>query len=198
MIMKTHTLFLSALLSTSIALASEVKTSNPTEITAKQEGVKYIKMLGGALKSELQTHMKADKTGLAAMGFCTAQAESITKEINSKLPKYASVRRTAMKTRNPDNAADALDIKIMKEYEVSIAAKTFLPSDIKVIEEGDTTRVYKPLLTKGVCLKCHGTNISKELQGEIKTHYPKDQAFGFKQGSLRGVIVAEIKKHPDE
>jgi hypothetical protein len=194
--MKTHTLFLTALLSASIALASEVNIANPTDIGVKQEGMKYIKMLGGTLKSELQTHMKADKTGLAAMGFCTAQADNITKEINAKLPKYASVRRTAMKTRNQNNAADALDQKVMAEYEASIAAKTFLPADIKVVEEGDTTRVYKPLVTKGVCLKCHGTDISKEIQGEIKTHYPKDQAIGFKQGSLRGVIVAEIKKQP--
>ncbi len=64
--------------------------------------------------------MKADKTGLAAMGFCTAQAESITAEINAKLPKYASVRRTALKTRNEKNAPDAIDTKVMQEYEASM------------------------------------------------------------------------------
>ena len=159
--MKIHTLLLTNLLSTSIALASEANTTSPAEITVKQEGMKYIKMLGGVLKSELQTHMKADKTGLAAMGFCTAQADDITKEVNSKLPKYASVRRTAMKIRNPNNTADTLDQKVMAEYEASIAAKTFLPADIKVVEEGDTTRVYKPLVTKGVCLKCHGNELSE-------------------------------------
>lgn len=186
--MKATTLLLTTLLSTSMGLASEM--------TVKQEGMTYIKMLGGTLKGELQTHMKADKTGLSAMGFCTAKANDITNEVNSKLPKYASVRRTAIKTRNLNNAPDALDQKVMAEYEESIKAKTFLPTDIKVVEEGDTTRVYKPLLTQGVCLKCHGTNISKEIKDEIKTHYPQDQAIGFKEGSLRGVIVAEIKKYP--
>ena len=190
--MRINTLLLTTLLSTSLLLASEANT----EMTAKQEGMKYIKMLGGVLKGELQTHMKADKTGLSAMGFCTAKADDITKEVNSKLPKYASVRRTAMKTRNPNNAADTLDQKVMAEYEASIEAKTFLPADIKVVEEGEATRVYKPLVTKGVCLKCHGNELSKEIQGEITTHYPKDKAVGFKEGSLRGMIVAEIKKHP--
>ena len=194
--MKINTLLITTLVSTSIALASEANTTPPAELTVKQEGMKYIKMLGGVLKNELQIHMKADKTGLAAMGFCTAKADDITKEVNSKLPKYASVRRTAMKTRNPNNAADALDKKVMAEYEASIKAKTFLPADIKVVKESETTRVYKPLVTKGVCLKCHGTDISKEIQGEIKTNYPKDQAIGFKEGSLRGMIVAEIKKKP--
>lgn len=192
--MKINLILLTALISTSMAFTSEVTSTK--EMTVKQEGMKYIKMLGGALKGELQTHMKADKTGLAAMGFCTAKADDITNEVNSKLPKYASVRRTALKTRNPNNTADALDQKVMAEYEASIEAKTFLPADIKVVEEGDTTRVYKPLVTKGVCLKCHGNDISQEIQDEIKTHYPKDQALGFKEGSLRGMIVAEIKKHP--
>ena len=194
--MKINTLLLTTLLSTSIAFASETNTTSSAELTVKQEGIKYIKMLGSVLKSELQTHMKADKTGLSAMGFCTVKADDITKEVNSKLPKYASVRRTAMKTRNPDNAADTLDQKVMAEYEASIEAKTFLPADIKVVTEGETIRVYKPLVTKGVCLKCHGNELSKEIQGEITTHYPKDQAVGFKQGSLRGMIVAEIKKQP--
>jgi len=193
--MKLNTLLLTALLSTPMVLASKANTAADTEMTAKQEGVKYIKMLGVALKSELQTHMKADKTGLAAMGFCTAKAGDITKEVNKKLPKHASVRRTALKIRNEKNVADALDIKVMEDYKASIAAKTFLPTDIKVVEEGGTTRIYKPLVTKSVCLKCHGSDISKEIQGEISRSYPKDKAVSFKRGSLRGVIVAEIKKH---
>lgn len=192
--MKINTLLLTTLLSTTILLASDTKPSTVTEMTVKQEGIKYIKMLGGALKGELQTHMKADKSGLSAMGFCTAKADDITKEVNSKLSKYASVRRTALKTRNEKNVADAIDLKVMQEYEASIESKTFLPADIKVVAEGNTIRIYKPLLTKGVCLKCHGTGISKEIQEVIQTHYPKDQAHGFKLGSLRGMIVAEIKK----
>lgn len=192
--MNSRTLLLTTLVSATLTYASEINTTDT--ITVKQEGMKYIKMLGGALKGELQIHMKADKTGLGAMGFCTAQAENITKEINSKLPEYALVRRTALKTRNEKNTADAIDLKVMQEYEESIEAKTFLPADIKVVEEGHTTRVYKPLVTKGVCLKCHGMDISKEIQDEIKTYYPKDQAHGFKLGSLRGMIVAEIKQHP--
>ena len=163
-------------------------------MTAKQEGIKYIKMLGGALKTQLQMHMKADETGISAMGFCSAKAEDITKEVNMKLPKYASVRRTALKIRNENNTPDALDIQVMEAYEASISNNTFLPTDIKVIKEGDTIRVYKPLVTQKVCLKCHGSNISKEIQSEIITNYPNDMAVAFKEGSLRGVIVSEIRK----
>lgn len=191
--MKLNTLLLTTLLSTSIALASE---STPTEMTVKQEGIKYIKMLGGALKTELQSHMKADKTGVGAVTFCTNEATKLTEEVNTKLPVYAKVRRTALKLRNAEkNSADALDTKIMQEYIASIEAKTFTPKDIKVVKDGDVTRVYKPLLAKPVCLICHGSKISKVIQEEITKGYPHDKAVNFEENSLRGVIVAEIKKH---
>lgn len=190
--MKRYILLLTTLLSTTLILAMDANTTASKEMAVKHEGIKYITLLGETLKNELQTHMKADKTGLSAMGFCTAKADEITKEINKKLPAYASVRRTALKTRNENNLPDAIDIKVMKDYEASIAANTFMPTDIKVVQEGTTTRVYKPLATQSVCLKCHGSNISKEIQDEITAHYPKDKAVGFKEGSLRGMIVSEI------
>lgn len=197
--MRSTTFLLTSLLSTSLVLASSKDLSNDTkvEISIKQEGIKYIKMLGGTLKNQLQIHMKSDKTGLSAIGFCSAKAEMITKEVNKELPEYASVRRTALKIRNDNNTPNALDIKVMKEYEASIAAKTFSPTDIKIVKEGDTTRIYKPLITQGVCLKCHGSNISKEVQNEITINYPNDQAVAFEKGSLRGVIVSEIKDNKE-
>ena len=186
--MKLHTLLLSTLLCTSFATADNT--------AVKQEGVKYIKMLGGALKTELKAQMKADKSGMGALGFCTAKANEITVDVNKKLPAYAKVRRTALKVRNESvNKPDALDKKVMKEYVAAIEAKTFTPKDIKVVEAGDSTRVYKPLVAKAVCLKCHGSDLSEEISKSLATNYPHDQAVGFKEGDLRGVIVSEIKKH---
>ena len=190
--MKTTSLLFISLVSTSLISASE-NTEN-VQMKIKQEGIQYIKMLGGTLKGQLQTHMQADKTGLSAIGFCSARAEGITKEVNEKLPEYASVRRTALQIRNPQNKPDSLDIEVMKAYEKSISDKTFQPNDIKMIKDGDTTRIYKPLMTEAACLKCHGSNISKEIQEIITANYPKDEAIGFKEGSLRGVIVSEMKK----
>lgn len=186
--MKIQTLLLSTLLCTAFAGADNMPV--------KQEGVKYIKMLGGALKTELKAQMKLDKSGMGALGFCTAKANEITEEVNKKLPAYAKVRRTALKVRNSSqNKPDALDEKVMKEYEAAIEAKTFSPKDIKVVQDGDTTRVYKPLIAKAVCLKCHGTDLSPEIAKSLQSNYPHDKAVGFKEGDLRGVIVSEIKKH---
>ena len=164
--------------------------------TTKAEGIKYIKMLGKALKTEMKAHMKQDPSGLEALAFCSGSADTITKEVNAKLPAYAKVRRTALRVRNDKvNAPDATDKKVMAEFEKEIAAKKLTPKSIEVVKVGDTTRIYKPLVTKKMCLKCHGSDLSPKIADAIKSAYPNDKATGFKEGSLRGVIVAEIKKH---
>ena len=187
-------LSLSALMSINL-MAMENNQIQKHHMGVKKEGIKYIKMLGMSLKSELKAKMKEDKSGMGAFGFCSARAEEITKDINAKLPSYAKVRRTALKLRNPNNKADDIDTKVMNEYVTSIANKTFSPKNIKVVEVNGTTRVYKPLTIKKVCLKCHGTNVSDDIKKAIVTSYPKDQAVGYKEGDFRGVIVSEIAKH---
>ena len=186
--MKLRTILLSGLLLTSAAMADNM--------AVKQEGVKYIKMLGGAIKSQLQAKIKEDKTGLTALAFCASSVDDITNEVNKKLPAYTKVRRTALKVRNGKvNTPDATDKKVMEEYVAAIEAKKFSPKDIKVVEDGDVTRVYKPLVAKAACLKCHGNDLSPKISDAIRSAYPHDKATGFKEGDLRGVIVAEIKKH---
>ena len=189
---------LKIVLVTSLITASAMATESGTaqDLTVKQEGIKYIKMLGKALKTELKSHMKKDSTGLEALAFCTGSAERITKEVNAKLPSYAKVRRTALKVRNHSaNPSDTIDEKVMRAYKAAIEAKTFTPKDIKVVEEGDVTRVYKPLVIKAVCLKCHGSQLNPQISAALKSTYPEDRAVGSKEGELRGVIVSEITKH---
>ena len=106
--MKLNTFIISTLLVSS-AMASDNNTTQP--LSVKHEGVKYIKMLGSALKTELKAHMKKDPSGLDALAFCTGSADKITKEINQKLPTYAKVRRTALKVRNDSVTSMMLRMK---------------------------------------------------------------------------------------
>ena len=157
-----------------------------------QEGLKAIKMLGGTLKSHLKKALKQDKSGVKAIKFCSSKAMELTHEVNKKLPQNIKVRRVALKYRNQANKPDSIDEKVLKEFEASLTKKEKLKP--KMVEVNNTTRVYKPLLVKKVCLKCHGANIEENIAKVIKKHYPNDKATGFKEGDLRGAIVAEIKK----
>jgi len=155
----------------------------------KEEGIQYIKLLGKTLKTKLNFYLKVDKSGVKALEFCSHEAFKITKKLNLKLPKYAKIRRTSIHLRNEKNRADCPDVGIMENYQESKSR------EIIVIKQRKTTRVYKPLYMNGICLKCHGENISKELKNILAKKYPNDKAINFKAGSLRGVIVAEIKEH---
>jgi len=180
------------LLMTAAMMSSAVMAATPAG--EKEQGIAAIKQLGGALKSQLKAKIKEDSSGVAAVTFCTENAEAITKKVNSELPGTVRVRRTALKVRNSANKPDETDIKVMKALSKAIAAKEATPGSVKVVEGENYVRVYKPLITGKVCLKCHGSDIAPKIAKVIEEKYPDDQAKGFKEGDLRGVIVAEVKK----
>jgi len=186
-----------SLILTSLICATVIYAGDANTTTAKvQEGVKYIKMLGKTLKSNLKAEMKADKTGLKGIHFCSDKADELTKEVNSKLPKGVSVRRTALKLRAEDNQADKIDTKVMNNILSDMKEKKNNIEKPRLVEIENGYRVYKPLFIKPVCMKCHGNEktINSEVQKVITEKYPNDKATGFKEGDLRGLIVAEIKK----
>ncbi|UPT78541.1 DUF3365 domain-containing protein [Sulfurovum sp. XGS-02] len=168
--------------------------ASPTHLNETQEGIKYIKMLGGSLKSQLKAQLQADPSGFSAIGFCTAKAQLITNEVNAQLPDHAKVRRTSLRTRNSINKPDIKDIEVMKEIEDSIKNKTATATMIRKVNTKETTRYYKPLIVEAACLKCHGENISPEIQALIQESYPDENASHYTLGAFRGVIVSEIKK----
>jgi len=183
---------------TTLNMDKNITTAKATvkKLSKKQEGIKYIKILGKTLKSHLKAEMKADKTALKAIDFCATKAEELTKEVNSKLPKNIKVRRTSLLTRNEANKPDALDKAIMQEIILDMNKTNIDVSKPLMVETPSGYRVYKPLFVKPVCLKCHGSSkdISPEVQKVIISKYPNDKAVGFKKSDLRGVIVSEITK----
>ena len=186
-------LLIASLLCTAGLHASQAHSSTHA-LSETQEGIKYIKMLGGTLKSQLREQLQADPSGLSAIGFCTAKAQLITDEVNAQLPDHAKVRRTSLRTRNSINKPDTKDVEVMKKIEESIKNKTPTAMMITKVNTKEATRYYKPLVAEAACLKCHGENISPEIQEVIQASYPDENASHYTLGAFRGVIVSEIKK----
>ncbi len=158
-----------------------------------QEGVKAIKLLGSTLKSNLQRVLKKDKSGMKALKFCILNATKLTAQVNKKLPPNIKVRRVSLNYRNEANKADAIDAKVLEEFKIAVQEKIPLKKP-EVVDINGTKRVYKALIVTKKCLKCHGSAINHKLAKMIHKHYPNDKAIGYKEGDLRGAIVAEIKK----
>ena len=72
---------------------------------------------------------------------------------------------------------------------------------VELLDAGDVTletaegRVYryaKALPTQSLCLNCHGPRdqLKPEVRAAIDEHYPNDRAVGYKEGEIRGAIIA--------
>lgn len=164
-------------------------TVTPVAKAEQTKGVKNIMTFIGGIKPALENSMHKDPSGVEASIFCATSAVEMTKGFNATLPKGETIRRTALKYRNPANKPDAIDVKVMQEF---VASRDFDKPKIIMIERVE--RIYKALPAKQECLACHGENISPEVKKVIMKSYPKDLATGFKLEDFRGVVVSEIIK----
>lgn len=188
------TLFFSAL------SAHDMQKNKPKHKAYKSEYKKVVKIgnrasklllktLGGNLKKRLK------KDGPAgALEFCATSAAKLTGEVDNKLGKNVSIKRITLKHRNPANEALGDEKEILQALEALNKNHIKLPRHL-IQKKADKYIYYKPLvINKGVCLKCHGTNIKPNLAKKIKEYYPTDKAIGYKMGDLRGAIVVTIKR----
>lgn len=150
-----------------------------------------------ALTAELGTQLKAELTAAmtaggpnAAIGVCSSRAQAIAAELSRD--SGAIVRRTALKLRNPANAPDQIEHLILRQFEQELASGAFegpLEAAFEINRGGQKERRYmRAISTEGVCLTCHGTQVTPEISSAIARAYPQDRAIGFEPGSLRGAF----------
>lgn len=105
------------------------------------------------------------------------------------------IKQTSLKLRNPLNAPDEFEISVLKKFGADRSLKE-LPEQSKLFEglqEIEGRKVFRyaiPLEIKPGCLKCHSD--SKDVPKFIKENYPQDQATGYTEGDLRGMISVVV------
>ena len=170
------------------ALSLSVAAGDNAERIAQSKAV--VKDFMGQLKGELQRAMKAGGPN-KAIEVCNTVAPLIAK---SESDKHGwTVGRTSLRVRNPDNAPDAWEQKVLEQFErrkaegEDVAAMAYA----EVVEQdgGKAFRFMKAIPTGEVCLKCHGTAIDDKLKTKLDSLYPADQARGFKLGDIRGAFT---------
>lgn len=165
----------------------QTATSYPMNKAALEEIAKEaIQAFGSTLKNELESAMKSGGP-INALEVCNVKAPVIAEEISWE--QDALVSRTSLKYRNPDNAPNEWQGKVLQDFETRKAdgadPVTLVYSEIV----NNEYRFMKAIPTAGLCLTCHGTDISPEVTAELTRLYPQDQATGFKEGDLRGAFV---------
>jgi cytochrome c553 len=154
------------------------------------EGKGIIKAFMGDLKGELKKGMK-EGGPLNAIKVCQTVAPQLV-EAHTQMSGW-QVARTSLKVRNSDNAPDAWEMAVLKEFESRKAAGEDPMKLVKaeVVEEQGRKvfRMMKAIPTAEVCTKCHGSELAEPVAAKLDELYPEDKARGFKVGDLRGAFT---------
>ena len=187
---------ISLLASSAHSLADTTTANEQQSENSVQEKIKearlHAKALGGALKSRLQQAIQSG--GLeAGVNECQLEAAPIALALSQN---GWEVGRTALKVRNPNNAADQWEREqlawfsqlLTKAKQDNLAPKRPIETYQYDSESGEFR--YMMAIEQGqVCMACHGANVAPSVKQSILKHYPNDQATGFELGELRGAFT---------
>ncbi|MFQ5686236.1 MAG: DUF3365 domain-containing protein [Candidatus Scalindua sp.] len=104
------------------------------------------------------------------------------------------LKQTSLKLRNPSNAPDEWERKVLKKLELAQPSKGVGFGEVIEVDDKKTYRYMKPIYVERACLDCHGERekVPPAIRQFLKRMYPEDQAYGYKEGDLRGGISIAI------
>lgn len=137
------------------------------------------------IRTKLTKEMAKNLVG--SIGYCHENAIPLTTKSEKKNSQVIEIKRTSLKLRNHNNMPDAAEEKLLKEW-----AKKGAPEFALEWVSEKEFRYYRPLKVQAMCLTCHGKP-DGELKNAILKKYPMDDATGYKEGDLRGLIRVSIK-----
>ncbi len=154
-----------------------------------------------AVASELKKNLgKALTTGSPsdAVSVCKTIAPEIARKHSAQ--RKLTIRRTALRLRNPDNAPDEFERRALQTFierlRAGEPANKLEHSEFVTMGDRKVFRYMKAIPTaEKPCLTCHGSNLDPKLVVTLKQLYPEDQATGFKSGDLRGAF--SVIQHAD-
>lgn len=131
------------------------------------------------MQAALQQGMASSGT-VGAIGVCKDIAPDIAARLSAE--SGAVVSRTSLKVRNPENAAEAWQEDVLRDFESGSSQEFFERTG----QSG--ARYMRAIPTGGLCLNCHGTVLPPEVSARLKEAYPDDQAIGYYLGDIRGAF----------
>lgn len=176
--------------------AARAQDATPADAASLAAARAAAKGLGETLKAQLVAAIKAGGP-VAAVGVCRSIAPAIAEDQSQA--HAVKVGRTALKVRNPANAPDAFERRVLEDFVRKINAGAD-PASLEhaetVTQNGESVFRYMKAIPTAAepCLTCHGSNLEPALKAEIQRLYPDDQATGFDPGELRGAFTVTQKR----
>lgn len=165
----------------------------PSALSATEVGVETSRAQAAGFLKELRLRLQAGmaESPMAAIAVCQDEAPKIAERWSTEA---AIVRRTALRLRQPHNAASEADQATMLAFSKRLAAGESASSveEFSVTADG-SMRYARALVTEAPCLVCHGETLAPAIAKTIGERYPADRATGFRLGDLRGIVVVESR-----
>lgn len=162
-----------------------------TDADKKAQVIKKGRAAVSGLQSVLMgklTSVMAQKGDVAAVKYCRSQAQDLTDNFQGL---SITVGRSSLKIRNPLNAPEPWVAELLMDYQNSSAQNSKQPRAVKISEE--RYGFVQPIYMQNMCLKCHGSNMSKGILRELDANYLQDQARGYQEGDFRGLFWVSIE-----
>ena len=130
-----------------------------------------------------------------ATGNCTAKG-FVPAVVGSQIANDFSLmtghklKQTSLKLRNPSNAPDKWEKKVLELFSSSKHSKGEGFGEMIAANVKKVYRYMQPIYLDKACIQCHGNKeaVRPEIIQFLKRKYPHAQAFGYKEGDLRGGI----------
>ncbi len=178
-------------ISTSEKAAEIVEASSKIDPSYAQIGLNMAFSTKAQLGKNLMGTMK-EKGTKEALIFCNVRAIPLTDSMATV--HHARITRVSDKTRNPNNKANETELKNIEIFKNKLAnAEEIAP----ILEtKNDSVYFYYPIVTNGMCLKCHGSKdtIDKDVLASLNKLYPTDTATGYSDNEVRGIWSIQFKQ----
>jgi hypothetical protein len=151
-------------------------------VRADAAAQELMRSLGGRLTAAL-----AEGGAAHAIEFCSAVAMPLTDSVAAA--HGVEMQRVALRTRNAVNTADAVDRVALARFEAAAGEGAMPAAHVERGPDG-RLRYYRPLLVNAMCVQCHGPadGLAPEVVRALQARYPDDQATGYAESDVRGVI----------
>lgn len=145
-----------------------------------------VQSFGASLKTELKKGL-AQGGPVQAVAVCKDRAPQLASELSRQ--SGAKVSRTSLRYRNPANAPEPWQVKVLQEFENQTGAHDVVSTqEYFIVEDDGTTRYMSEIRTSAVCLTCHGKSLPAELEARLEADYPHDRALNYDLGEVRGAF----------
>lgn len=173
-----------------------VDPADPAAAAFRQTGEQLLSRVGNTLIFEVERGLAED--GLTKTLEVMHLKNLILPKQAPGQPRVTAVKRTSLSLRDPANQPDAADHAALDRFNTAIHEGDVVPVVLmQRLESAGAPvewRVYRPITTMPLCLKCHGP--LEELQPEVRDylarHYPQDKATGYTSYIWRGILRVSL------